>query len=75
MGVGTAAAGSLCVGKADFVPAFILKKRFTHYVRLNVRIHYISLHLLKNNTFAKSAPSFPLTIFSIPVALVVSSEG
>jgi hypothetical protein len=26
MGVGTAAAGSLCVGKADFVPAFILKK-------------------------------------------------
>jgi hypothetical protein len=71
MGVGTAAAGSLCVGKADFVPAFILKKRFTHYVR----IHYISLHLLKNNTFAKSAPSFLLTIFSIPVALVVSSEG
>jgi hypothetical protein len=27
MGVGTAATGSLCVGMADFVPAFILKKK------------------------------------------------
>jgi hypothetical protein len=62
-------------GQGRFCTGLHIKKRFTHYVRLNVRIHYISLHLLKNNTFAKSAPSFPLTIFSIPVALIVSSEG
>jgi hypothetical protein len=42
MGVGTAA-GSLCVGRTDSVPAFIFKKRFKLYVRLNVGIHYIAV--------------------------------
>jgi hypothetical protein len=75
MGVGTAA-GSLCVGRTDSVPAFIFKKKIQTLCKIKCRYPlHCSLHLSKNNTFAKSAPSFALTIFSIPVALVVSSEG
>jgi hypothetical protein len=77
--VGTTAGpleGSLCVARADSVPAFIFKKRCTHYLKIKCRYPlHCSSHLSKNNTYAKSATSFPLTILSILVALVVNSAG